>query len=189
MLHALELVPDTAGQEVVLRDWQALREAGLPSQLDHRGESNAPHLTLVSADSVTGLVDRAVELIGPLLPVQVRASGLLLLGRHRLTVARSVDVPDALVAAVLALRADAGDLPHQGWLPHLTLSRRLPRAEAQRTVDVLGADDVVLRLDTLRRWDPDEKLIELLASPPVQTGPPPGVGQVTPHGNGGSTGG
>jgi hypothetical protein len=170
MLHALELVPDAEGQEAVLRDWQALRDAGLPSQLDHRGESNAPHLTLVSAPSVAGLVDRAVELIGPLLPVAVRASGLLLLGRHRLTVARAVDVPDALVAAVLALRADVGDLPHQGWLPHVTLSRRLPRADAQRAVDTVGAEDVLLRLDTLRRWDPDAKVIELLAHPQVQTG-------------------
>lgn len=189
MLHALELVPDDEGQAAVLRDWQALRDAGLPSQLDHRGESNAPHLTLVSAPTVAGLVDRAVELLGPMLPVEARVSGLLLLGRHRLTVARAVDVPDALVAAVLALRAEAGELPHQGWLPHLTVARRLPRGDAQRAVDALGAADVVLRLDTLRRWDPDEKLIELLASPPVQTAQPGQVGQVTPHGHSGSTGG
>ena len=34
-LHALELVPDDAGDAAVRRDWQALRDAGLPSQLDH----------------------------------------------------------------------------------------------------------------------------------------------------------
>ena len=36
-MHALELLPDEAGCDVVRRDWQALRDAGLPSQLDHRG--------------------------------------------------------------------------------------------------------------------------------------------------------
>jgi len=33
----------------VRASWAALREAGLPSQLDHRGASNAVHLTVVSA--------------------------------------------------------------------------------------------------------------------------------------------
>src|SRR6478735_2891076 len=48
-LHALELVPDRAGQDLVRRDWQALRDAGLPSQLDHHGATNTPHVTVVSA--------------------------------------------------------------------------------------------------------------------------------------------
>ena len=33
----LELLPDDAGRDAVLADWQALRDAGLRSQLDHRG--------------------------------------------------------------------------------------------------------------------------------------------------------
>jgi hypothetical protein len=164
MLHALELLPDDDGEAAVRRDWQALRDAGLPSQLDHTGPSNAPHLTLLAAPDVRTAADTAVDAVGPLLPVEVRASGLLLLGRHRLTVARAVDVPDRLLAAVLALRSVTDDLPHPGWLPHLSLARRLPRADAQRAVDVLGADDVVLRLTTLRRWDPDDRSIELLVT-------------------------
>ena len=56
------------------------------------------------------------------------------------------------------------DLPHPGWLPHVTLARRVERADAQRAVDVLGADDVVLRLTTLRRWEPANESIELLLS-------------------------
>ena len=44
-LHALELLPDKAGQQVVRRDWRVLSEAGLRSQLEHRGVTNAPHLT------------------------------------------------------------------------------------------------------------------------------------------------
>ncbi len=164
MLHALELVPDEAGEEAVRRDWQALRDAGLPSQLDHTGTTNAPHLTLLAAPSVERAAERAVDLLGPLLPVPVRAAGLLVFGSHRLTIARAVDVPDALLAAVLGLRELTDDLPHQGWLPHVSLARRVPREDAQRALDVLGADDVVLRMSTLRRWDPDKRVVELLVS-------------------------
>ncbi|QIG42998.1 hypothetical protein G5V58_09700 [Nocardioides anomalus] len=164
MLHALELLPDDAGEEAVRRDWQALHDAGLPSQLDHTGASNAPHVTLLAAPDVAAAADLAVGHLGALLPLEVRAAGLLVFGRHRLTLARAVDVPDALLAAVLDLRAATGALPHQGWLPHVTLARRLERADLQRAVDAVGAEDVVLRLTTLRRWDPDEKTIELLVS-------------------------
>jgi hypothetical protein len=156
-LHSLELLPDADGDVAVRRDWQALRDAGLPSQLDHRGPSNAPHLTLVAAPDVAPAEARASELIGPLLPLRVRASGLLLLGGRQVTVARAVDVPDELLAAVLEVRRHVDVLPHPGWLPHVTLARRVDRADVQRAVDVLGHDDVVLSLVQLRRWDPENR--------------------------------
>jgi hypothetical protein len=162
MLHALELLPDEAGEAAVRRDWQALRDAGLPSQLDHAGASNAPHLTLVAAPTVAAAAELAVPLLSGVLPAPVRAAGLLVLGGSRLTIARAVDVPDALVSAVLELRAVTGDLAHSGWLPHVTLARRVERADLQRAVDAVGHADVVLTMATLRRWDPDSRSIELL---------------------------
>ena len=158
MLHALELLPDEIGDAAVRRDWQALRDAGLPSQLDHTGASNAPHLTLVAAPDVRAAADAAAA-VTELLPVEVRASGLLLLGGRRVTIARAVDVPDALIRAVVDLRATIPDLPHQGWLPHLTLARRVERADVQRAIDVLGHDDVRLSLTTLRHWNPDTRTV------------------------------
>ena len=47
------------------------------------------------------------------------------------------------------------DRQHAGWLPHLTLARRVPRERVQEALDVLGWDDAVLTLTELRRWDPD----------------------------------
>lgn len=156
-LHSLELLPDAAGQDAVRRDWQALRQAGLRSQLDHRGLTNVPHLTLVAAPAIGPEVERlAAELIEPLLPIRVRASGLLLLGARKLTVARVVDVDDGVAAAVLRIRSAVVGAQHPGWLPHVTLARRLPRLDAQRAVEVLGHDDLVLSLTELRRWDPDD---------------------------------
>ena len=51
-LHALELLPYQGGQQVIRRDWRVLSEAGLRSQLEHRGATNAPHLTLVAAAAI-----------------------------------------------------------------------------------------------------------------------------------------
>jgi hypothetical protein len=164
VLQALELVPDADGQELVRRDWRLLRDAGLPSQLDHRGASNAPHLTLVAAPLVDETARAfAVDRIVPLLPLGVRTAGLVVLGGPRVTLARLLDVDDAVTDAVLALRSEVPHRQHRGWLPHVTLVRRLPRADLQRAVDVLGHHDETLRLDSLRHWDPDVATTTVLA--------------------------
>ena len=163
-LHALELLPDPAGQDVVRRDWQALRDAGLPSQLDHDGPTNAPHVTVLESSALERDAERmAAELLGPLLPVPVRASGLVVLGGRRVTIARIVDVPEPVVRAVLELRRVVPDRQHDGWLPHLTLARRMERTSVQRAVDVLGHEDVELALVELRRWDPDAGAVRTLS--------------------------
>jgi hypothetical protein len=162
-MHALELLPDDAGCDVVRRDWQALRDAGLPSQLDHRGATNSPHVTLLAAPALDGDDEqRAADLVVPLLPAQVRASGLALLGGTRVSLVRVLDVPDPLVRVVLNLRSRVRDVQHVGWLPHVTLARRVDRADVGRAVEVVGHDDVVLTLASLRRWDPDAGTVTTL---------------------------
>ena len=162
-MHALELLPDDAGCDVVRRDWQALRHAGLPSQLDHRGATNSPHVTALAAPAL-GAEDeqRAAELVARLLPVQVRASGIALLGGRRVSVVRVLDVPDELARAVLHLRSQVRDVQHLGWLPHVTLARRISRVDVPAALDVLGHDDVALSLTILRRWDPDAGTVTIL---------------------------
>ncbi len=162
-MHALELLPDDAGCEVVRRDWQALRDAGLPSQLDHRGATNSPHLTVVTARALGPDDERAaVDLVGRLLPTEVRVAGIGLLGGARVTLVRLVDAPDPLVRAVLELRARVGDVQHPGWLPHVTLARRIARADVAAALDVLGHETTVLNMLVLRRWDPDAEIVHEL---------------------------
>ena len=162
-LHALELLPDDAGCDVVRRDWQLLRDAGLPSQLDHRGATNSPHVTVLAAPALEADDERrAAELVAGLLPVPARASGIALLGGSRVSVVRVLDVPDELVGAVLRLRSQVRDVQHLGWLPHVTLARRMDRADVGRAVEVLGHEDAVLRLTALRRWDPDAGIVTSL---------------------------
>ena len=162
-LHAFELLPDDAGCDVVRRDWQLLRDAGLPSQLDHRGATNSPHVTVLAAPALEADDERrAAELVAGLLPVPARASGIALLGGSRVSVVRVLDVPDELVGAVLRLRSQVRDVQHLGWLPHVTLARRMDRADVGRAVEVLGHEDAVLRLTALRRWDPDAGIVTSL---------------------------
>ena len=155
-LHAYEVLPDEAGREAVLADWQALRDAGLPSQLDHSGATNTPHVTVLSAERLGRDEDaRALARLATALPADVRTSGLALLGGSRVTVVRLLDVEDVLTAGVLGLRAEVAQRQHLGWLPHVTLARRVPRTDVARVLEALGHDDVALRLVELRRWDPD----------------------------------
>ena len=163
-LHALELVPDESGQELVRRDWQALRDAGLPSQLDHRGSTNAPHVTVVSAPELPeAAIDVARARLGALLPVRARTAGVLLLGGERVTIARALDIDDDGVRRALAVRVQVPDRQHVGWLPHVTLARRVERSSVQQALDVLGHRDEVLTLTQLRRWDPELGAVTWLA--------------------------
>jgi len=75
---------------------------------------------------------------------------------------RLLDVPDDLMRAVLALRGDVRHRQHVGWLPHVTLGRRIPRAEVAASVAALPHEPVELRLTELRRWDPDAGTVRTL---------------------------
>ncbi|RYB94761.1 hypothetical protein EUA93_10620 [Nocardioides oleivorans] len=162
-LHALELVPDEAGCDVVRRDWQALRDAGLPSQLDHRGATNSPHLTLASTPVIGDAVRRrAADLLAEHVPAGVRTSGIALLGGERVTLVRLVTVPDALTRAVLDVRATMPSVEHLGWLPHITLARRLDRSDVARAMSAIAREDVSLTLSAVRHWDPDAGIVTTL---------------------------
>ena len=125
------------------------------------------HLTVVSAPAIPeAAVEAARQVLGELLPIPVRVSGLLLLGGSRVTLARAVDVDDAALRAVLDVRSRVPGRQHPGWLPHLTLARRVPRDRVQEAVDVLGWDDVVLSLVEVRRWDPDAGVVTTVVCVP-----------------------
>ena len=163
-LHALELVAGGTGEAAIRADWQALRDAGLRSMLDHTGASNTPHVTVVALTSITTAdEERAVALLGELLPVEVVTSGIAVFGGAAVTVVRTLDVADDVTRAVLDLRAATTGHQHRGWLPHLTLVRRLPRSDLPRAIEAIGHTSVTVSLRTLRRWDPEAREVRTLA--------------------------
>lgn len=162
-LHALELVADDAGQSAIRNEWQALRDAGLRSMLDHTGASNAPHVTVLALSSITATdEERAVALLGSLLPVAVVTSGVAVFGGRVVTLVRTLDVADEVTRAVLDLRAATNGHQHLGWLPHLTLARRLPRDDLPQALSVIGDAGTGVSLASLRRWDPERREVRML---------------------------
>jgi 2'-5' RNA ligase len=167
-LHALELIPDAAGETAMRTEWQSLREVGLRSMLDHAGSTNTPHVTVVAVPALSATDEaRAVALLGELLPVTVVTSGVAVFGGSLVTLVRTLDVPDGLTRAVLDLRAATSGHQHVGWLPHLTLARRLPRADLPRALEVIGHESLRISLSSLRRWDPELGQVRTLAGGPV----------------------
>ena len=94
--------------------------------------------------------------------MQVRASGIALLGGRRVSVVRVLDVPDELVRTVLTCGRRCATCSTWAWLPHVTLARRMDRADVGRAVEALGHEDAVLTLTSLRRWDPDAGIVTTL---------------------------
>ena len=75
---ALELSFDERSATAVEDQWRALRFLGLPSQLDHRGMTNAPHLSLVVASAIPDdVVARAREFFAAALPIRLDVRGLI----------------------------------------------------------------------------------------------------------------
>lgn len=162
-LQSVEGVLDEATDAQVRREWALLADAGLPSQADHRGDSNAPHLTLSAAASVPEAVDaglaRALEGFAP---VPVRLGSLPVLGSRHLVLARLVLPSEALLrlhASVAETMVGATDVPERvqvgRWVPHVTLGRGLRAAQVGEALEVLGrVPQLEGAVESVRRWDP-----------------------------------
>lgn len=158
-LSSLEALLDDASDRAVRDLWTALDSAGLPSQAQHRGSSNAPHLTLLAAPQIAALhLGAAVDVLRPLIPAAVDVSGYAVFGdgsRHALALLCAV--PPRLTEAVYRLSLAVGAGQGRAWVPHLTLGRRLTAAQVGRALEVLGDQRIPPRRVTLvgvRHWDP-----------------------------------
>ena len=163
-LAALEAVLDPESDSAVRACWSALEEAGLPSQAQHRGETNAPHVTLVSAP-VIGVAHVAVAraLVAPKLPVEMAIAGWVLFGEGRhYTLALLGSVPASLVSVVEVLAGAVGDPRTGAWVPHVTVARRIGAGQFERAMEVLdgaGLRPEGLVLAGLRHWDPGTRTV------------------------------
>ncbi|RKQ37028.1 2'-5' RNA ligase family protein [Kocuria tytonis] len=157
--HSLDLVLTAADDALIRARWSALQDAGLPSLAAHRGASNAPRLTVVTAPAFSeDVLERTRALFTGLLPCSLPVPGLTLLGSGPYVLAQSLAAPSDLVAAVEELQRLTADpaRPPRPWAPHVTLAKRLDAAAVGRALEVL--DDVAapgtLEVTALRRWDP-----------------------------------
>jgi len=181
-VHSLELLLDPASDEAVRDEWRVLSAAGLPSQGDHAGTSNAPHVTLVARPGLDPAADPRLLPLSAALPLPAELGGLLLFGTppRGLVLVRPVVVTGELLdlhARVHESLGGTGDVPHTTpgrWTPHVTLASRLTPDQVARAVDALAAADAPTTrpvvLSQLRRWDPSTGTIVPLGPAPEDTG-------------------
>jgi 2'-5' RNA ligase len=164
MTQSVELLLDDLSEATVLEQWRLLDAAGLPSQAQHRGPTNRPHVTLAVVPSVAAEAELALaRCCSEALPLEVRLGGLAAFGRDPVVLVRLVVVTRELldlharVAGAVALPDDTLLSPGR-WTPHVTLARRMP---LQQLPDALHALDravearsgTQVRLEAARRWD------------------------------------
>lgn len=163
--YALELSFDEVSDRAIRHQWAALQAAGLPSQADHKGMTNAPHVTVVAAQDIPNeSVDLARNKLA--LPAELTVRGLVLFGDGpRVTIAHLVEPDHEFAALVAEIHRGVPANRYPVWTPHITLSRRVPRARVAEALDVLSAGDPVgtIIATRLRWWDPVQKVVDDVA--------------------------
>ena len=181
--HSVELLLDDASDQRIRDDWQRLRDAGLPSQIDNRSPTNRPHITLIAAERIDPLIDAALAPVSMRLPFSAIIGAPIVFGTGpRRTLARLV-VPSTELLSVHAqvVRLGAGHTATNGtssvfdhcrpgaWTPHVTLARRLGPEQIGEALAVLDdnavdhAAPLPVTVSGLRRWDGDAKSDHVLA--------------------------
>lgn len=168
--HALELVLTPQDDAQVRSRWVALDSAGVPSLSRHRGLTHRPHVTVASSPDAPDeqVLAAALDLWAPLLPLTLEVSGLVLLGRRRLTIAELVaaPLPARRAQAVLAQQWEGAD--QRPWVPHVSLATRLTVDDAGAALSALSDDrwtsaqsggGRTLTVRGLRWWDPEAQTV------------------------------
>ena len=168
-MQSVELLLDPATDAAVRAEWAALSAAGLRSQADHRGETNAPHVSLAVADHFPAEGEEALVGAVATVPFPVRLGALVVFGSRRLVLARLVVVDrpilDLHAAVAAALAGATGGSPHTAtgrWVPHVTLGRGIPADGLATAVRALREEDgavpdLVGLATVVRRWDSEDK--------------------------------
>lgn len=161
MAQSVELLLDMRADADLRAQWDALADAGLPSErrsgadLHHR-----PHITLFAADHL------AAEVEGPLvealtdLRLRLVVGSVMIFGpRHgRSILVRSV-VPSQELLRLQARVAEICGADPEGqfgpgrWSPHATLARRVPSDQIGAALEVVGDRTTTAIVTECRRWD------------------------------------
>ena len=148
---SLDLSLDTESDDAVRAGWQALEQCEIPSEGRRTSPTHRPHLTLLAAQTVSPeLLERAARELRTLLPARLTVQATVVFGRGPFVVAHLVAADPALRAAVSGLRNDE-DGP---WIPHLTLSRKVPADRLNDALRAAGSSrPSTTVLDQLQHWD------------------------------------
>ncbi len=163
MTQTVELLLDAANDARVRDEWRRLAEAGLASQARHRGETNAPHVTLTAVPVIDAAAEQPIlEVCRAALPLDVALGPLHVFGDDPVVLVRLLAATDPLrelhaaVAARVVLPEGSLVAPER-WTPHVTLAHRMPRDQLDRARAALSEEGYDVRLARARRWDSEAR--------------------------------
>jgi 2'-5' RNA ligase len=162
--QSIELLLDDETDAVVREQWEALKQAGLPSQARHTGATNAPHITLGIAGQIPEPVEARLHELAGGVPLPIRLGALVCFtGRspEQVTLVRLVVPTCELLAFQQTVTEHLRGLPGTGdyfapgeWTPHVTLAREIDADHLSAALAVLAAQqDVAGMAVAVRRWD------------------------------------
>jgi 2'-5' RNA ligase len=167
-MRSIELMLDSPTETGIRGDWDRLDAAGLASLARNSSSTNRPHLTVAAGPAIEP-TDATVA-ASAILPLSLSFGGLVLFGATtgKYVLSRSVVLSEQLAdfhRAVHETITGAVDQTLPGrWTPHVTLARRLTRAEVCAALALLGRRTPDGTCVGLRLWDGESRSIRLLSA-------------------------
>lgn len=161
MVHSVELVFDPDTEAAIRHIWDALRDAGIPSQ----APASRPHATLTVAERIDPEVDAVLRPLVTRFPFACRVGAPLVfkavLARLLVPTAELLDVHSEvhrLCLPHLHPGPMANALPGQ-WTAHVTVARRVMPNQLGRAARIAGKPaEIEGAVVGMRRWDGTKKL-------------------------------
>jgi len=162
--QSVELLLDPAAEAVVKREWQALHDTGLPSELrSEPAGSHRPHVTLWAGAEIAAVAEGALAVLVADLGLAVELGPLTLFGPargsyvlvHALVPSMDLLELQSAVAGTCAAEPSSYFAPGR-WTPHVTLARRMRPEQLAAALTALAPCSGVgqpIWITRCRRWD------------------------------------
>lgn len=164
MTQSVELLLDNGLDQAVRNEWNALKQAGLPSMARHTSETNRPHITLGVANEIPDPVESTLTDLADRLPLPVRLGALIcfatakqgqyFLVRSAIPNLALLEIQADVAERMRGLPGTAAYLEPGAWTAHVTLARYVPAETVGIALEVLaGITDLTGTAVAVRRWD------------------------------------
>lgn len=170
-MQAIEFIFQHDSKTRLVTDWENLLAEGIPSHAKPGKSCKSPHISFVVAHDIPESVrELATTRLEGLLPFECSLEGLTLFGDDPYVLTYTVTLPSPVITAVLAFREEADTMYEPlrpGWIPHVTLARRIRAAKMPLVAKtLLPAKGSILTVSGFQYCNPDTETYQLIAGEP-----------------------